>query len=55
MDIRNSITNHQVHIEKINEANKFFHIDGAYFNIENTNTYKEKRWFSSIHYRNTII
>ncbi|WP_350304981.1 hypothetical protein [Photorhabdus viridis] len=42
MDIRNPIINHQDHIEKINEANTFFHIDGAYFNIENTNTYKEK-------------
>ncbi|ETS30656.1 hypothetical protein BB987_01625 [Photorhabdus temperata] len=42
MDIKDSVINHQDHIEKINEANKFFHIDGAYFNIENTNTYKEK-------------
>ncbi|NHB91820.1 hypothetical protein [Photorhabdus cinerea] len=42
MDMKNSIMNHQEHIEKINEANKFFHIDEAYFNIENTNKYNEK-------------
>ncbi|MCA6220817.1 hypothetical protein [Photorhabdus antumapuensis] len=42
MDIKNAITNNQEHIAKINEANTFFHIDDAYFNIENTNKYNEK-------------
>ncbi|KGM29676.1 hypothetical protein KS18_02040 [Photorhabdus luminescens] len=42
MDIKNAITHNQEHIAKINEANTFFHIDDAYFNIENTNKYNEK-------------
>ncbi|RAX14455.1 hypothetical protein [Photorhabdus bodei] len=42
MDIKNAITNNQEHIAKINEANTFFHIDDAYFSIENTNKYNEK-------------
>ncbi|MFD0707566.1 hypothetical protein [Photorhabdus akhurstii] len=42
MDIKNTITNNQEHIAKINEANTFFHIDDAYFSIENTNKYNEK-------------
>ncbi|OCA56817.1 hypothetical protein [Photorhabdus namnaonensis] len=42
MDIKNAITHNQEHIVKINEANTFFHIDDAYFSIENTNKYNEK-------------